>query len=363
MAECWRVLLLSRYGPLGASSRLRFYQYLPFLEQAGAEVTVAPFFEDGYLDHLYSAGERRFKDVLAAYLRRFRAVLSAGRYSAAWIEKEVFPFLPAGFETLPKRLGIPYVVDYDDAIFHTYDRHASVWVRRILGQKLDPLLARARYVVVGGGYLESYVRSHGAGDVRRVPTVVDTERYEVAEGPIPGELRIGWIGSSSTTKFLYLVRDALKVLSAERPIRLVTIGASSLPDYGVPLEQHAWSENTEAKLIGSIHVGIMPLPDDPWERGKCGYKLIQYMACGKPVVASPVGVNRDIVTNEVGFLAGETGEWVLALRALAADAGRRCACGAAARRLVEREYSLRVVAPRMVGLLRETAGLSGQKVG
>ncbi len=354
---------MSRYGPLGASSRLRFYQYLPFLDRAGIEVTVAPFFDDGYLGHLYSAGKRRFKDVLAAYLRRVRAVLGAGRYSAAWIEKEVFPFLPAGFENLPARIGIPYVVDYDDAIFHTYDLHASGWVRRMLGKKLDPLLARARCVVVGSGYLESYARSRGATDVRRVPTVVDTARYPVAEGTDTGELRIGWIGSASSTKFLHMVRDALKALSVERPVRLVTIGASPLPGYGVPLEQHAWSESSEAGLLGSIHVGIMPLPDAPWERGKCGYKLIQYMACGKPVVASPVGANREIVKDGVGYLAGDPDEWIRALRSLAADAGHRRACGAAARRSVERDYSLKAVAPRVVELLRETAGRSERKVG
>jgi hypothetical protein len=114
MAESWRVLLLTRYGSLGASSRLRFYQYLPFLERAGAEVTVAPFFED-YLDHLYSSGERRFKDVLAAYLRRVRAVRARGatRQSGS---KRVFFFPPVSRPAKTHR--IPYVVDYDDAIFH-----------------------------------------------------------------------------------------------------------------------------------------------------------------------------------------------------------------------------------------------------
>ncbi|MEW6719238.1 MAG: glycosyltransferase family 4 protein [Thermodesulfobacteriota bacterium] len=363
MTERWRILLLSRYGPLGASSRLRFYQYLPFLEEAGAEVTVAPFFEDGYLDRLYASGERRFRDVTCAYLRRIRALLGAGRCSVAWVEKELFPFLPGGFERLPARAGAPLVVDYDDAVFHTYDLHASPWVRRLLGRKLDPLLARARIVVAGSAYLESYARSRGARDVRRIPTVVDIRRYDAVEAPASGEFRIGWIGSASTTKFLYMVRDALKALSAERPIRLVTIGASPLPGFDVPLEQHPWSECDEARLLGSVHVGIMPLPDEPWERGKCGYKLVQYMACGKPVVAAPVGANRDIVTAAVGYLADGREEWVRALRALAEDDGLRRACGAAARERVEREYSLQAAAPRVVDLLREAAGLSGRTAG
>jgi len=359
MADRSRVLLLSRYGKLGASSRLRLFQYIPFLERTGIEVVVSPFFDDVYLNHLYSTGKRRFKNAYAAYLRRFRAVKSARNYSTVWIEKEVFPFLPAWFETLIIRSGVPYVVDYDDAIFHNYDQHRLAVVHGLLGKKLDSLLANSKCVTVGNGYLESYVRSHGAKIVRRIPTVVDIRRFNVVEEPDSKELRIGWIGSAATTKYLYLVQDALKLLSIERPIRLITIGASPLHDYDVPLEQHPWSENSEAQLLASVHVGIMPLPDNPWERGKCGYKLIQYMACGRPVVASPVGVNRDIVMNAVGYLADGTEEWAQSLRAFADNPGHRRSCGGEGRRLVEREYSLQVIAPRVVDILREAASMNG----
>ncbi len=140
-----------------------------------------------------------------------------------------------------------------------------------------------------------------------------------------------------------------------RPIRLVTVGAAPLTNFGVPLEQHAWCESNEARLLATVHVGIMPLPDEPWERGKCGYKLIQYMACGKPVVASPVGVNRDIVSGGVGFLAQDENEWVAALSSLASDNKLRHCYGAAARRKVETEYSLAVTGPRLCALIKEAA--------
>jgi len=360
MTDRCRVFLLSRYGNLGASSRLRLFQYIPFLEGAGIEVTVSSFFDDAYLKYLYSTGKRRFRDVFPRYLKRFSALRGAGKYSALWIEKEIFPFLPAWFESLVVRTDVPYIVDYDDATFHTYDQHRSTLVRGLLSSKCDPLLTNAKCVSVGNSYLESYVRSHGAKDVRRIPTVVDIRRYYVVEKPDSKELRIGWIGSPVTTQYLYLVQNALTALSAERAIRLVTIGASSLADYGVPLEQHPWSEDTEAQLLESIHVGIMPLPDNPWERGKCGYKLIQYMASGKPVVASPVGVNKDIITDAVGYLASETEEWIQSLRAFADNSAHRRACGAAGRRLTECEYSLQVMAPRVATILREAAGMNGR---
>lgn len=348
-----RLLILSRYDRLGASSRVRSFQYIPFLEEAGIQVRVAPFFDDRYLCRLYATGKRRMREVLPRYLKRLGVILASRRYSVVWVEKETFPFLPAMFERLLVNFKIPYIVDYDDATFHTYDQHRWSIVRKLLGKSLNPLIRSAQCVTVGNRYLGSYARSRGAKRIELIPTVVDVGRYRVVEEPSSDELRVGWIGSPATTKYLYGVREALKALSAERRIRLVTIGASPLPDYGVPLEQHTWLESNEARLLESIHVGIMPLPDSLWERGKCGYKLIQYMACGRPVVGSPVGVNRDIVKKTVGYLADATEQWVSALRAFADNSGHRRMCGTAARELVERQYSIQVTAPRIVDLIEE----------
>lgn len=348
-----RILILSRYDRLGASSRLRAFQYIPFLEMAGFEVTKAAFFDDRYLTHLYATRKRRLWSIIRRYIRRIRDIKTAKQYSAIWVEKEVFPFLPGLFENFLVRARIPYIVDYDDATFHTYDNHRAFLVRRLLGEKLDTLIKNANCVTVGNGYLETYARSHGAKHVKFIPTVVDIRHYNVVDELPVDEFRIGWIGSPTTTKYLYEVQGALKKLSAERPIRLVTIGAWPLLDYGVPLEQHAWTENDEARLLRSIHVGIMPLPDTPWEQGKCGYKLIQYLASGRPVVASPVGINKDIVTDAVGYLVTSSDEWVRALRIFADNAARRRACGIAGRHLVEHQYSLGATAPRVVDILRE----------
>lgn len=345
------ILLLTRYGPLGSSSRLRMLQYIPALERAGFKVTVSPFFADAYLRRLYAAGRGGLGEVFRAYGRRLRALTQAGGFDLVWVEKELLPFLPAWFESALHRVGRPYVVDYDDATFHRYDDHASKWVRMLLGEKLVPLIASARLIIAGNSYLASYASGAGGREVQVLPTVIDLARYQVTADPGGGEFRVGWIGSPSTTKLLALVSEPLKRLARDGPVRLVTIGASRLPQIGVPVEEHPWSEDTESALLGTVHVGIMPLEDEPWQRGKCGYKLIQCMACGKPVVASPVGVNTDIVSGGVGLLANDDDQWLASLRRLAEDSSLRDSMGRAGRMAVERSYSLQVTAPRMVELL------------
>jgi glycosyltransferase involved in cell wall biosynthesis len=255
------------------------------------------------------------------------------------------------------RFGVPYVLDYDDATFHRYDLHHSRLVRALLSRRLVPLLRSARLVTAGNAYLADYARGAGAQDVRELPTVVDTGRYAVAAEPAGEELRVGWIGSPSTAHYLGLVFEPLRRLARERPLRLVVIGARDLACTDVPLEIHDWSADTEATLLGSLHIGIMPLTDGPWERGKCGYKLIQYMACGRPVIASPVGVNDEIVTPDVGLLAADDAQWLSALRRLGADAALRYRLGSAGRALVERGYSLEARGPQLATWLAGVAGL------
>jgi glycosyltransferase involved in cell wall biosynthesis len=352
---CWSLLILSRHARQAASSRLRTYQYIPFLKARGARVTSMPFFDEPYLDRFYRSGSRGVFDVLRAYLRRVSTVPSIRRASVVWIEKEIFPFMPGFIESLPSRLGVRYVVDYDDATFHTYDNNSSPLVRGLLANKLDNLLRGARAVTAGNAYLETYAHARGARSVERVPTVVDLDRYAVRPEPPDNEIRIGWIGTPATTRYLELLRTPLRDVARVRKIRLVTVGAAPLDDFGIPIERHAWSADTEAEILSSLHIGVMPLRDELWERGKCGYKLIQYMASGRPVIASPVGVNTDIVTPDTGILAGDAASWSAALIRLIDDAALRQRLGAAGRKLVETSYSLEIMAPKVCAMLSSIA--------
>lgn len=354
-----KLLILNRYTEQGASSRLRTLQYIPMLEAAGFDVTTLPLFDQRYLEEIYRSESwlegrlRSFSIVASAMFKRLRVVLTTNNFDVIWVEKELFPFLPGAFEGLLARSGVPYIVDYDDAIFHRYDQSRHAPMRWLLGTKLDRLLQHSFAVSAGNGYLADYARSRGAQCVIRLPTVVDLDRYHVSPETEAGEIRIGWIGSPSTAPYLSLISEPLRLLSIERAIRLVTVGAPKLTMPGVRLEQHSWSLETEARLVSTFHIGVMPLANTLWERGKCGYKLIQYMACGRPVVASAVGVNPEIVSCDIGCLASDDEGWLLALRRLSNSAELRQAMGNAARARVEQRYCLQVTSSQLIEKLRE----------
>lgn len=348
-----RLLALTRYGRLGASSRLRTHQFKVALETRGIYVRTEPFFEDAYVEAIYRGGTGA-RSVPGAFARRVRAVLRPGDADALWLEKEAFPWLPWIIEGALLPRSIPLVVDCDDAIFHRYDSHHSATVRTLLGGKIDAVMGRADLVVAGNAYLAERARSAGARRVEIVPTVVDLDRYP-APGPKPAAeaVVIGWIGSPTTAPYLASVSPMLARMAVGRPLACVAIGARPDQVAGTPFVAKPWSEADEARLLHSLDIGIMPLPDEPWTRGKCGYKLIQYMASGLPIVASPVGVNRDIVRHgENGFLASSEPEWEEALARLIADPDLRRRMGLAGRRRVEAEFSLEVQAPRLERLLR-----------
>ena len=269
-------------------------------------------------------------------------------YDLIWIEKEIFPFLPAFIECLLARMGVLYVVDYDDALFHRYDRNKNWLIRVILGRKIDSVMKCASLVIAGNEYLADKARSAKAQNVAIVPTVVDLTRYQENQQLNKSSLVIGWIGSPSTSKYLLSISSVIKSLTKDFNVRFVAVGASEDVISGTDVEVLPWSEETEVQSIQTFDIGIMPLADDPWERGKCGYKLIQYMACGIPVVASPVGVNKQIVKHGVnGFLAQNVTEWEQALQQLLSDENLRSQMGNKGRDLVESRYSLQIQAPRL----------------
>ena len=349
-----RVLALTRYGRLGASSRLRTLQYVGPLAATGIELTPEPLLGDDYLRALYGR-HQRVAPTIRGYLRRFGRLLGAGGYDAVWIEKEALPWMPALIELNLWPRGIPIVLDYDDAVFHRYDSHPSSAVRALLGHKLDRLMARAELVVAGNQYLADRAHSVGAPRVEIIPTVVDLSRYRPATASPARRLTIGWIGSPSTAHYLDIVKPALARLRQSVDFRAVAIGARPEQVVGSVFEAVPWSEATEVQTLSGIDVGVMPLPDNPWERGKCGYKLIQYMALGLPVIASPVGANRTIVGGDAGFLPADGQAWLADLAALAADPKLRHEMGLAGRRRVEAGFSLSIQAPRLARFLTSLA--------
>lgn len=354
-----RVLALPRYGRKGASSRLRTLQYVPALAAEGIKVDVRSLLDDDYLGGLYSDSVSR-SAVLKAYVARVLQLVTASHYDLIWTEKELLPWLPSFVERALVPRKIPLLVDYDDAVFHRYGEHQNVVVRALLGRKIERIMQRADAVSAGNQYLADHARRAGARVVERLPTVIDLGRYTYTEARDNPQVMIGWIGSPTTAKYLKMLIPAVERLQSRDDIRFLAIGAAKEQVSGTPFEAVDWTEATEVELLGRLDIGIMPLHDELWDRGKCGYKLIQYMGARLPVVASAVGANLEIVEHGVsGFLARDTDEWVASLDRLVGDGGLRRSMGIAGRRAVERGYSLQVQGPRLAALIRKLVGRAG----
>ena len=352
-----KILALPKYGRLGASSRMRTFQYIPWLRDAGLEVSVSSFFSDDSLQRRYRDGRYGLWTLLYAYLNRVKILINIQKFDLVWIEKEALPWFPAFLERFLLK-KVPYVLDYDDAIFHAYDMHRSVLLRTLFHSRLDKLMRSAALVVAGNNYLAQRAVASGAEQVEVIPTVIDLFRYELRseEGlrSADGLPRIVWIGSPSSAKYIDQLREPLKRLAMDVDFKLRIIGGGEIEIAGVDVETVDWSEKTEVHYISECDIGVMPLSDSPWEQGKCGYKLIQYMASCLPVIASNVGVNSELVLHgENGFLVTTAGEWEEHLRSLLLDESRRIRMGQLGRGQVASFYSLQVTGPRLAELLRE----------
>ena len=349
----------TRHGRSAASTRQRLLQYVPALEAAGFRVRFEPLLGDDYVRSLVDGGGFSRLDVARSYLKRMRALLSGPSADIVWIYADLFPYLPGWLERLALSRSRAIVYDFDDAFFHTYGASSNRMVRGLLGRKFETLLQRAAACSCGNAYLLDYAARFCRRSII-LPTVVDTDLYKpcMDRADPRGPLVIGWIGSPTTWGYLRPLMPLLADLSRERGVKVRVIGAGvqAEKERFPGLELIDWCESREVADVQAMDIGIMPVPDDFWAKGKSGYKLIQYMACGLPVVAAPVGANRTIVEDNVtGFLADTASDWRASLDRLLEDAELRRGMGTAGRARVESEYSLQVQAPRLIDLFRSVS--------
>jgi glycosyltransferase involved in cell wall biosynthesis len=294
--------------------------------------------------------------VIQGYIGRLRDLLKVRTHDVIVIEKELLPYAPAVFERLLSRLEPPYIVDYDDAVFHNYDLSDNPIVQRLLGRKIDVVMREADAVVAGNEYLATRARKADASKVEIIPTVIDLGRYPQVPPGDNGPFTIGWIGSPNTIRLVEPIVDALREACKVIDAKVVLVGSGPVGFDDLSVEVVEWSEETEIDSIARFDVGIMPLQDTPWQRGKCGLKLIQYMGCAKPVVASPVGMNTSIVTDGVnGYLASTHDEWVTMLKRIEEDRELARQIGANGRERVEDKYCLSATVPSWCNLIEQIA--------
>lgn len=338
---------------MAGSSRMRSYQYFPYLEATGMQVVVKPFFDEAYLKDFY-AGKKNISAVLKSYLRRFFLLFSVWKYDKVVIEKEIFPFLPAFAEWILKASGVKYIVDYDDAVFHNYDQSSNPVIKKFLRNKIANVMRYSEIVVAGNGYLAEYASRSGAKKIQIIPTVIDLDRYPLKQKSDFEKFVVGWIGTKTTfEKHLLPCKEWIKELqNQDSDIHFHIVGITEDMDLGENVKYIQWTENTEVPEILKMDVGIMPLQDSEWEKGKCAYKLIQYAACGIPGVASDVGMNKEVcIDNETGLIAENPAGWIEKIRGIKKETDQRLRMGRNARKLVEAKYCIQVTSKKWIKLL------------
>lgn len=348
-----RVLGLSLYGQQAASHRVRLSQFMPGLAAFGIDLQIQSMLDDAYLQRSFSGRPPSLSGLVTAYGSRLKALCQVDRFDLAIVHCELLPFLPGWLER--QLIQIPFIYDCDDAFFLKYRAGRLRHLQPLLGAKADRMMAAASSVTTGNSWLASYARRFNS-NVNVLPSVVDTDQFRPAE-PSTDEcskapFTVGWIGSPSTAPYLQVLVEPLRQLARERPVRLLVVGGMAPVIHDLEIIEQPWNLEEEVFLIQQFDVGLMPLPDTPWNRGKCAYKLIQCMACGIPVVASPVGANIEAVPSECGLLADSSEEWLAAFRRLASDPVLRQKMGSAARHWVEKSYSLRTALPVLTGVIQ-----------
>ncbi len=310
-----RIYFFPKYSAKGPSSRYRIYNYLPFYKKKGIKYKIYPLFGDWYLNALWNSQSRVITaaKVFRAYGKRLVRILFLPSNALVYIGADLFPYVPPIMEYYLKLRKIRYIVDYDDAIFHRYDQHKNRLIRYMLGAKINKVNQWASVIITGSTYLTQEARRSNS-HVLEIPTSIDWEKY----GPVypqtgKNEFIIGWIGSPSQSQQVINIKDALKELKSRIPFELHLIGFDEKEKdklEGIPYKIIRWKENTEIEEMQKFHVGIMPLEDTPFNRGKCAFKLVQYMALGLPTVASPLPANININKNSNNLFAATTEEWV-----------------------------------------------------
>mgnify|MGYP003971255267 CR=1 FL=1 len=341
-----KVLFLTKYDNLAASSRLRAYQYRNKMDEIRFEVDVKPLLSNNYLTKKFNNKRIGFFYLAYLFIKRIVDLVNFKKYDSIIIHLELFPFLPPFFEWLLFKSSVKIYFDYDDAIYHNYDMSQNFFIRLFLGPKIKYLMKNADGIIAGNNYTEKYAQNAGATNILVLPTVIDINDYLDQPSPIsPNKnFTIGWIGSPSTAKYLKIVKEPLKQLAQLIPVTLYLVGAnktSNLSIDNVQIISVEWSEENEQKALKEFDVGIMPLNDRPWDMGKCAFKLIQYMASFLPVVSSNVGMNREIINdNGNGLLASSSDEWFNALNRIYLDNDLRKVMGTNGRRLIEKDFTI-----------------------
>ncbi len=342
-----KILFVAAHRPdRSPAQRFRFEQYLPFLKEQGFDYDFSFLISEQDDKIFYQPGNFATKSYifLKSYFKRFNDVLRANQYDIIFIQREAFMTGFTFFEKLFKHSRAKLVFDFDDAIWHFDVSEGNKkwgWLKN--PGKTAKIISLVDLVFAGNKYLSDYALHHN-DHVVIVPTTIDTNEY-VKQKPASDDsvICLGWSGSHTTIRHFEFAESFLKPVKEKfgDKIRIKVIGDKTYQNETLGIRGIDWNKKDELKELNEIDIGMMPVPDDEWSKGKCGLKGLQYMALEIPTIMSPVGVNTEIINHGVnGFLASGGDEWFEIISRLIADKDLREKMGKEARKTVVEKYSL-----------------------
>lgn len=341
-----KILFVVPY-PVGKapSQRFRFEQYFQILSEAGYSYTIAPFLDESTWSILYQSGQtvRKAIGILKGFFRRVLLLFKTRDYDFVFIHREATPIGPPWFEWfVSKVLKKRIIYDFDDAIWIPNTSEANSIVAGIKWhQKVAQICSWAYKISCGNSYLQSYAKHYNSNSIV-IPTTIDTiGHHNKIKQQIMEQVVIGWTGTHSTMKYLEPLVPVLQELEQKYSFKFLVI-SNNEPTFDLKsLVYIPWNKETEIEDLAKMNIGIMPLLNDQWAKGKCAFKALQYMALGIPAVVSPVGMNSEVVEQGLnGFICDSALEWTNALEELLINTTRRIQMGKAARHKVESTYSV-----------------------
>ena len=342
-----KILFIAAHRPnRSPSQRFRFEQYLSYFKQNGFDYDFSYLISESDDKIFYQPGNffTKLYIFLKSVLKRWNDLLRASEYDIIFVQREAFMTGSTFFEKKFSRSKAKLVFDFDDAIWHLDISDANKkfdWLKN--PGKTAKIISFSNAIIAGNQYLADYAKHHN-NNIVIIPTTIDTDEYvKTPSANNNDKICIGWSGSITTIKhFEYAVSflKKVKIKYGDR-IEIKVIGDESYRNKELDIKGIAWNKKNELNELSSFDIGIMPLPDDEWAKGKCGLKGLQYMALEIPTIMSPVGVNSEIITDgENGFLADNEQEWLEKISRLIDSKELREKMGKKARKTVEDNYSV-----------------------
>jgi glycosyltransferase involved in cell wall biosynthesis len=326
------------------SQRLKYEQYYQDFRDAGYEVTTSSFIDNKFWKIVYKPGNILQKVVftLLGYFRRLMDLFSLGKYDVVYVHLWVTPIGPPVFEWLFRKFSKGLIYDIDDLIFLKPKSKSNPLINWLKSSnKSIYLMKNSDHVITCTPHLDAFVRQYN-DKTTDISSTINTEVYRPRKNySIKDKLTLGWSGSHSTSKYVYLLKDVFLALKQEMDFRLLVIGDKDFNIEGLDITAIPWQEATEVHDLSRIDIGLYPLPNEEWVLGKSGLKALQYMALGIPTIATAIGANYRVIEDSIsGFLVNSSEEWLEAIRNLALNENLRRKIGIKAAERVENLYSL-----------------------